>query len=154
MSRKLQASSFKLQVASFRLEVFIACSVWLATCSNFGFAQEPAVVREAEPQTQVSQITEPEMLWLWGEVAAVDPEKKVITVKSLDFETDAEKEIGLNVDDAAMYDNVDSVSGLKVKDTVSIDYIISADGQYIAKVISLEKIDEILEASEPAPVIE
>jgi hypothetical protein len=99
--------------------------------------EEPAAT--AEPAKTPIQIVEPEVLWLWGEVASVDAANKVIVVKYLDYETDTEKEISINTDDKTTYENTKSTEEIKPQDTVSIDYIVDSAGNNIAKNISLEK---------------
>jgi hypothetical protein len=105
---------------------------------------------QQNPPTQVTQPTqptqptqeipsEPETQWIWGEVVSVDTAAKKILVKYLDYETDTEKEINIDVDDKTTYENVKSVDEIKPQDTLSIDYIINPDGRNIAKNISIEK---------------
>lgn len=102
---------------------------------------------QQNPPTQVTQPTqptqeipsEPETQWIWGEVVSVDTAARKILVKYLDYETDTEKEINIDVDDKTTYENVKSVDEIKPQDTLSIDYIINPDGRNIAKNISVEK---------------
>lgn len=95
--------------------------------------------------------TEPETLWLWGEVVSVDTQNKTLAVKYLDFETDQEKEMSVNVDEKTIYENIKTLDEIKPKDNVSIDYIISPDGKNIAKNIVVEKSEETVE---PVPAEE
>ena len=99
------------------------------------FSQEQAA--EKPPAQEVP--SEPETQWIWGEVVSVDTASRKILVKYLDYETDAEKEINIDVDDKTTYENVKSVDEIKPQDTLSIDYIINPDGRNIAKDISVEK---------------
>lgn len=89
--------------------------------------------------------TEPETLWLWGEVVSVDIQNKTLSVKYLDFETDQEKEMSVNVDEKTTYENIKTLDAMKTKDNVSVDYIISPDGKNIARNIVVEKPEAIAE---------
>ncbi len=99
------------------------------------FSQDEAT--EKPPAQEVP--SEPETLWIWGEVVSVDVAANKVLVKYLDYETDTEKEINIAVDDKTTYENVKSVDEIKPQDTLSIDYIINPDGRNIAKNISIEK---------------
>ena len=99
------------------------------------FSQEQAAER---PPTQEVP-SEPETLWIWGDVASVDAAAKKILVKYLDYETDSEKEINIVVDDKTTYENVESVGKIKPQDILTVDYIINPDGHNIARNISVEK---------------
>jgi len=99
------------------------------------FSQEQA----AEKPPAQEAPSEPETQWIWGEVVSVDTAAKKVLVKYLDYETDTEKEINIDVDDKTTYENVKSVDEIKPQDTLSIDYIINPDGRNIAKNISIEK---------------
>jgi len=95
-----------------------------------------------EPTMPELNPIEPEAQWVWGEVVSVDAANNQINVKFLDYETDVEKEVAINVDDKTTYENVQSINEIKPKDTVSIDYIVNPDGQNIARSISIEKAEE------------
>ncbi len=99
------------------------------------FSQEPTIQGGAIPENQ----NEPEMQWVWGEVVTLDTQNKTVLVKYLDYETDQEREISINIDEKTTYENIKSIDELKPKDAVSIDYIISPDGNNVAKNISFEK---------------
>lgn len=95
---------------------------------------------------------ESEMQWVWGEVVSVDTTSKSITVKCLDYETDQEKEMTVNVDDKTVYDNVKSIDEIKPNDTLSIDYIISADNHNLARNLSKEAAEVTGESEQKAPI--
>lgn len=111
----------------------------LSLNSKVGFAQENKVVNESSNRASSA---ESETQWLWGEVIGVDNQKNEITVKYLDYETDSEKEIKINVNDKTTYENAKSLNDIKLKDTLSVDYVIAPDGKYAAKNISVEKPEE------------
>jgi hypothetical protein len=81
---------------------------------------------------------EPEVLWVWGEVSAVDPFKKTLTLKYLDYESDEEKEINISTDDKTVYEAVQSIEEIKVKSVISVDYSVQ-DGLNVARNISFER---------------
>lgn len=118
------------------------------------FSQEAVTQGETAPVVQ----SELDMLWLWGEVIAVDPQNNTLLVKYLDYETDQEKELNINIDDKTTYENIKSLDEISPKDTVSIDYILSPDGKNTAKNISIEKPENAQgkqqEQPGPAPVSE
>jgi hypothetical protein len=108
----------------------------------------------AADKTIYEELTAPaetETQWLWGEVVSVDLQKNELLVKYLDYETDQEKEVKINVDDKTIYENASSMLEIKPLDTVSIDYIISPDGSNLAGNISLEKLENegVLEEAIP-----
>jgi len=114
---------------------------FLLITTGIVFSQEQA---QQNPPTQVTQPTqeipsEPEAQWIWGEAVSIDTVAKKILVKYLDYETDAEKEINIEVDDKTTYENVNSVDEIKPQDTLSIDYMVSPEGSNIARNISVEK---------------
>ncbi len=82
---------------------------------------------------------EPETQWIWGDVVSADTAAKKILVKYLDYETDTEKEINIEVNDKTTYENVKSIDEIKPMDTLSVDYMINPDGRNIAKNISVEQ---------------
>jgi len=96
-------------------------------------AQEVTIKEEAVPSG------ESEAQWLWGEVVSLDTQNNTFLIAYLDYETDSEKQITVNVDAKTTYENASGLVDIKPQDNVSIDYIISADGKNIAKNISLEK---------------
>ena len=103
--------------------------------------QETASMQTPVTQTPVmaQPQTEPETLWIWGEVVTVDPAVKTITIKYLDYETDQEKNMVIGIDEKTTYENIKSIDEIKPKDTLSIDYIAGTDSKNTAKNISLEK---------------
>ena len=116
----------------------------------FLFAQEsetrgaPGVSESANtPLTTESQETpaakESEVQWLWGEIVSVDTLTKQMIVKYLDYETDTEKEISININDKTNFENAKSLDEIKAHDTVSVDYITTSEGKNIAKNIGVEK---------------
>lgn len=80
-----------------------------------------------------------DILWLWGEVTAVDAQKRQLSVKYLDYDMDAEKEAVIKADDKTTYENANSFADIKVSDTVSVDYVTGPDGAYLARHISVER---------------
>jgi len=105
----------------------------------------PALAQEGQDTVMRQELIQPpapvdesEMQWVWGEVVSVDAQSKTIAVKYLDYETDQEKDMTINVDDKTLYDNVKSLDGIAPKDTLSIDYIVTADNLNLARNISKE----------------
>ena len=114
----------------------------------------PAIAQPSQPTaapavkpTETQEIlppvtTELETQWVWGEVTALDPQNKEVTINYFDYETDTEKELKLNINDNTRYENINSLNDLKLHDTISVDYILSTDGKYSARNISVEKPEE------------
>lgn len=94
--------------------------------------------QESETQA-IPAAPESEVQWLWGEVVSVDTLTKQMIVKYLDYETDTEKEISININDKTNFENAKSLDEIKAQDTVSVDYITNPEGKNIAKNISVEK---------------
>ncbi|OGX46055.1 MAG: hypothetical protein A3G38_03945 [Omnitrophica WOR_2 bacterium RIFCSPLOWO2_12_FULL_51_8] len=85
---------------------------------------------------------DPEPQWQYVEIISVDPQKKEILVKYIDYETDDVKEMTLSVDDKTIYENVISLSEIKPLDTAGVDYIVTPEGKCLARNISIEKAQE------------
>ena len=120
--------------------------------SGLVFGQNEAATDMPEPKTEpvTSVSNEPEIQWLWGEVVSVDTTSKTIILKYLDYETDAEKQGSVGVDENTLYENVKSLDEVKSKDTISVDYIVSSEGKNIAKNISVERAEALATEPEPA----
>lgn len=105
---------------------------------GFNFAEEikPEIQNKEDKSTFVS---ESDVQWVWGEVTSVDMNTKTITLKYLDYETDIEKEITLNIDENTQYENCNSLQQIKPTDTISVDYIVNPEGKNLAKYIVLER---------------
>lgn len=97
-------------------------------------AQNPVTEGAAVPDDKES-----ETQWIYGDVVNLDPQNKTIMVKTLDYETDQEKEISIATDEKTVFENIKSLDEIKPDDTVSVDYIVTADGKNLAKNLSLEK---------------
>lgn len=104
----------------------------------------------SEPAAAVA--VEPDMQWLWGEVKSVDAANKELTVNYLDYESDGEKEVKILTDEKTNFENIKALGDIKVKDTVSVDYILTPDNKYLAKLISIEKPEEMASQA-PAPAV-
>lgn len=105
---------------------------------------ENATVSQPEQETN----SEPEIQWIWGDVVSINPVTKTILVRYIDYDTDSEKEISIDVDEKTTYDNAKSLDEIKVGDSVSIDYI-SSGAKNLAKNVSLEKPDITEEGNLP-----
>ncbi|MDD4894440.1 MAG: hypothetical protein PHW54_03905 [Candidatus Omnitrophica bacterium] len=103
--------------------------------AGFGFCQDE---EGGAPPVQEAYV-EPEMQWLWGETVSVDTAARKILIKYLDYETDTEKEITIDVNDKTTFENINSMDGIKPADILSIDYVSGPDGKNTARNISVEK---------------
>ena len=99
------------------------------------FSEEEATQKPATEEAPAEQ----EAQWIWGDVVSVDAAGRKVSVKYLDYETDTEKEINIEVNEKTAYENVKSIDEIKPLDTLSIDYIVSPDNRNIANNISVEK---------------
>ncbi len=97
---------------------------------------------------------EPEMQWLWGEVASVNKDAQQINIKYLDYDTETEKEIALTVEPQTTFENVNSFDEIKNSDTVSIDYLIGQNNKNVARNISVEKLENIEETQDVPQAVE
>ena len=135
------------------LLVSLLISFLAFSSAGSSFAQEnattaPVALPGADSGMSVAT-SEPDVLWLWGDVVSVDTDKNEIVVKYLDYESDTEKEITVGVNDKTVYENLKFLGELKAQDTVSIDYSV-ADGKNTAKNISVEKPEGMEPAKEEA----
>ena len=97
-------------------------------------AQNPVTEGAALPEDK-----ENETQLIYGDVINLDPENKTVLVKTLDYETDQEKEVSIATDEKTTFENIKSLDEMKPNDTVSVDYIVTAEGKNLAKNLSLEK---------------
>ncbi len=95
-----------------------------------------------EPQDDLTQ-------WVWGEVISVDPVKKQITVKYLDYETYDEAVMALDTNDSTVFDNVAGINEIKPQDYVTIDYR-KLDSSNLSMLIVVEKKDIDVDKKEAA----
>lgn len=119
-----------------KIILILAFSLFLSN-GSWGLAEE---VVQSEQGVASS---ETETQWVWGEIISVDTQNRAILLKFLDYDTDTEKEISINVDDKTTYENVTSIDQIKPRDAVSVDYIVAADGKNVAENISVEKPEEL-----------
>lgn len=120
---------------------FFACA--------FLFAEQvtvPTAVSKAEAPK------ESQLEWVPGDVISVDPVKKELGVKYLDYETDQEKTMAVSVDEQTVFENARSLADIKVNDSVSIDYVVTPEGKKIARNLSVEKAEVQQEKPAAAPV--
>ena len=108
---------------------FILSSAGLSFCRGEPLQNPPAQEALAEPEPQ----------WIWGDATSVDAVGKKIAVRYLDYESDTEKDINIEVNDKTTYENVKSIDEIKPQDTLSVDYAVTPDGKNIAKNISVER---------------
>lgn len=108
--------------------------------SQSGFAQNSdSQETQVKDESAAAGLEETETKWLWGNVVSVDKGNNEIVLKTMDYDTDTEKEIKIKVDDKTVYEEVDSLGAVKPDDILSIDYIVSPEGENIASVVILEK---------------
>jgi len=131
-----------------RNTIYILVIIGFLILLNTGFI----IAQQDETAGQTAAPTASDVQWLWGDVVSVDIPNKSFVVKYLDYDTDIEKEISINVDEQTAFENIKSLEEINPKDTVSIDYVVSADGKNIAKNISVEKVED--EGALPAPETE
>jgi len=122
------------------LFIFTLIVAWMGLNCGAAFSQDEGGIAQIVPGRE--EPTEgPELQWVWGEVVSVDAANNQLSIRYLDYETDAEKEMLVGVDDKTTYENAKAVAEIKPQDTVSIDYVVSAEGKNTARNISVEKPD-------------
>lgn len=119
--------------------VIVSVGIISLSAEELATKEEAAMVIEVAGGEAAATLPENEVLWIWGEVTAVDVLAKQLTVKYLDYETDAEKEISMNVNNQTAFENVSSLAEIKARDTVSMDYSVDLEGKNMARSISVEK---------------
>lgn len=113
------------------------------------YAQEKPEI-PAQDVPAVGSQGEENISWVWGEVKSVDLALSTATVIYMDYQTDEEKDLALEVNTQTKFEGVENLGALKVGDTAGIDYAVT-DGKNIARNISVEKIEAAPEAvEEPA----
>jgi len=136
-----------------KFRVLSLAGVMAISLSAAAYAQEKPEI----PAQDVPAAASPEeenISWVWGEVKSVDPALSTATVIYMDYQTDEEKDLVLEVNTQTKFEGVEDLGALKVGDTAGIDYTV-IDAKNIAKNISVEKIEVLPEAveepvSEPA----
>ncbi|MGD9015303.1 MAG: hypothetical protein PVI33_04710 [Candidatus Omnitrophota bacterium] len=118
--------------------VLLFAVMLLAFTPQQAFAQEEMMAEQEE-----EFLTEE---WLLGDVIAIDSENNQLRVGYIDYDTEEEKEISIQVDVQTGYDNVSSLGEIKINDVVSVDYIADSQGQAIALNIRVDKSEpEVME---------
>ncbi len=114
----------------------------LAIC----FLSLPLAFAQNQVQSSDFQQSAPsdEVLWVWGEVKAIDQGQSAVTISYIDYQTEEDRELIISVPQETKFENISGISGLKVGDTVSVDYV-AKDGKNTTKHISVEKIEDIQE---------
>jgi hypothetical protein len=123
----------------------------LSIISSWIFLSAGFVQSQQSKAPEAPGADEAEVQWLWGEVASLDAPNKVLVVKYLDYDTDIEKQMTITADEKTEFENVKSIDEIKSQDTISIDYIVGPDNRNIAKVISVERMEEIAVSEEDMP---
>jgi Domain of unknown function (DUF5666) len=127
------------------LVIALGCFLMLA---NSGI-----ILGQDEQKQEDSAAMAADMQWLWGEVSAVDNANKTLAVKYIDYDTDAEKEANILVDEQTVFENGKSLADINPNDTVSIDYVVNSGGKNIAKSISRETLENEAEAPQEEPAV-
>lgn len=129
-----------------KLSVLTLAGVMAVSLASAAYAQEkPEIPVQDVPSVSSSQ--EENISWVWGEVKSVDPALSTATVIYMDYQTDEEKDLVLEVNTQTKFEGVEGLGSLKAGDTAGIDYSV-IDGKNIAKNISVEKIEALPEAVE------
>lgn len=101
---------------------------------------EAAQAQQGEAKSEpAAKEKQGELEWVWGDVIAVDAAGMKLTVKYLDYETDAEKEIIFSVDEKTVFENAHDLTQVSLQDSASVDYVIVNEGENIARLVSVEK---------------
>ena len=129
-----------------KLLVLTLAGVTAVSLAALAYAQEKPEIPVQDVPAAVSP-EEENISWVWGEVKSVDPALSTATVIYMDYQTDEEKDLVLEVNAQTKFEGVEDLGALKVGDTAGIDYTI-IDGKNIAKNISVEKIEAMPEAVE------
>ena len=129
-----------------KLLVLTLAGVMAVSLAALAYAQEKPEIPVQDVPAAVSP-EEENISWVWGEVKSVDPALSTATVIYMDYQTDEEKDLVLEVNAQTKFEGVEDLGALKVGDTAGIDYTI-IDGKNIAKNISVEKIEAMPEAVE------
>jgi hypothetical protein len=103
------------------------------------FSQEEKAEEKVEDVVLPENQTEPEILFVWGEVASVDVQKNELVVRRTDQEAGKEKDMTITVNEKTTFDNIQTLAQINPKDTLSVEYIVTAEGRNIAKNITVEK---------------
>jgi len=118
--------------------VLLFAVMFLALVPQQAFSQEEMMEAEEEMmiEPEGAFLTEE---WLLGDVIALDSENNQLRVGYIDYDTEEEKEIAIQVDAETGYDNVSSLSEIKPGDVVSVDYITDSQGGALALNIRVDK---------------
>lgn len=116
--------------------------------------QVPAQATAAPVSEKVSQAMAQEELSIYGEVQSVDTAGAgSVTVQYYDYDADDEKTIAVMLDANTKLENAGSLADIKKGDWADVVYSIT-DGKNIARSIIVEKEEEAVITTGPAPVSE
>jgi len=119
------------------LRTLVFISVFFLFYAGIALSQDANIVEGPGFGSQ-EELAEPDTQWVWGEVVSVDTSGKLLTVKYLDYDTDTDREIVLEINDKTTFENTGSLAELKQGDNVGVDYMASGDGKNIASNIAIE----------------
>ena len=88
----------------------------------------------AVPASALEKKTE----WVWGEVVSVDPARKQIVIKHLDYESYEEVQTTLIINEKTLFENVTDLTGIKAGDHITVDYNIDGKNN-VADLVVVEK---------------
>ena len=120
--------------------VIVVSFIILGTVLVFG--QDSLGDKPYENIVIMPERVEPKLGWIWGEVIAIDEEKRVFLISYFDYDTEKERELKFYVNRETSYDGLRSLGDLMAEDTVSIDYIVKS-GKNLIRNLVLEKIEEV-----------
>ncbi len=110
-------------------------------------ASSLASVQEELPleQNEQEEIVEVGAGWAWGDVLFIDFDAGQFVVNYLDYDKLIKTDIVLFVDEKTVFENAHGLDRIEIDDSVSVDYIITDSDKNIARLITVERIQQLNE---------
>lgn len=110
-------------------------------------ASSLASVQEELPleQNEQEEIVEVGAGWAWGDVLFIDKDGGQFVVNYLDYDKLIKTDIVLFVDEKTIFENAHGLDRIEIDDNVSVDYIITDSDKNIARLITVERIQQLNE---------
>ncbi len=148
----MRKQSFQLLAVIISSLTFISLSAALDENSRKDdfFADETSSTVSLQEEEHLEQNGQEEVIevgagWAWGDVLFIDFDAGQFVINYLDYDKLVETDIVLSVDGKTVFENAQGLGEIKIDDNVSVDYIVTDSGNNIARLITVERIQQLNE---------
>lgn len=102
-----------------------------------------AIKKNQETLSEQEDIVEVGAGWAWGDVLFIDKEAGQFVVNYLDYNKLIKVDIVLCVDGKTVFENAQGLGQIKIDDNVSVDYIVTDSGKNIARLVTVDRLQQL-----------